>query len=221
MIRGVLFDLDGTLVNTLEDIACAMNHALREYGLREYPLDEYRYLVGNGAAVLSRRAVAQRQDMAGRVHAAYQAYYETHRDVKSRPYQGIPELLRALKARGLKTMVLSNKPDADTRGVISTYFGEGLFDLVRGQREGVPVKPDPGAALEMAGELGLKPEEVLYLGDTSVDMNCAVRAGMCPVGVLWGFREAEELRASGAACLIREPGELLGTPYLASLPLPR
>lgn len=208
MIEGVLFDLDGTLVNTLDDIACAMNRALRLHGLKEYPVHDYRYLVGNGAKVLAARAVGERQDLAQAVLKDYQAYYETHSRVLSAPYAGIQELLRGLRERQVRCMVLSNKPDADTRQVISHYFGDGLFACVRGQREGVPLKPDPSAALEIASEAGIQPENMLYLGDTSVDVTCARRAGMHAVGVTWGFRERAELEEAGAEAIIDRPEEL-------------
>jgi len=209
MIRAVLFDLDGTLTNTLQDIADAMNRALRLHGLEEYPVDAYRYLVGNGAVKLSQRVVRDRQELAEPVRRTYQEYYEQHAMDSTAPYEGIPELLQALQARGVKMCVLSNKPDADTRSVVQHYFPQITFAHVQGQLPGVPVKPDPTAALEIARELGVAPEEFLYLGDTDVDMRCAVNAGMQPVGVLWGFREAQELLDGGAQLLIDHPIELL------------
>ena len=209
MIRGVLFDLDGTLVNKLDDIASAMNRALRLHGLKEYAVKEYCYLVGNGARVLTDRAVGSRKDLAEAVLKDYQAYYETHNQIVSAPYSGIPELLRALRDQGMICMVLSNKPDADTRHVISHYFGDGLFALVNGQKAGVPLKPDPTAALAAAREAGLSPDEILYLGDTSVDVTCARRAGMHAVGVTWGFRERKELEEAGAEFIIDRPEETL------------
>ena len=209
MIKGFLFDLDGTLVNTLEDIANAMNRSLRLHGLKEYPVRDYCYMVGNGARVLADRAVGDRKDLMEAVLADYQAYYETHNQVVSSPYPGIPELLEALKARNMVCMVLSNKPDADTQHVIWHYFGKEIFTVVRGQRTGVPLKPDPLAALETAAEAGLRPEEILYLGDTSVDITCARNAGMHAVGVTWGFRERRELEEAGAECIIDKPEESL------------
>nr|MCR4883450.1 HAD hydrolase-like protein [Clostridiales bacterium] len=129
MIKGFLFDLDGTLVNTLEDIANAMNRSLRLHGLKEYPVRDYCYMVGNGARVLADRAVGDRKDLMEAVLADYQAYYETHNQVVSAPYPGIPELLEALKARNMVCMVLSNKPDADTQHVIWHYFGKEIFTV--------------------------------------------------------------------------------------------
>ena len=209
MWKAVLFDLDGTLTNTLKDISNAMNRALRLHGLPEFAEQDYCYLVGDGAQKLSERAVRDRQELAAAVQQTYQAYYETHAIIQTRPYDGIPELLQALRSRGLKVCVLSNKPDADTRHVVAHYFPEIDFALVRGQVEGVPVKPDPTGALAVAAQLGVPPEACLYLGDTSVDMECAVRAGMHPLGVLWGFREEDELRRSGAEAVIAHPMQAL------------
>ena len=208
-MRAVLFDLDGTLTNTLTDIANAMNRALRLHGLPEWETDEYKLLVGNGARILTQRAVRNRQDLADAVQADYQAWYETHSLETTRAYEGVPELLQGLHQRGLALCVLSNKPDADTRQVVAHYFPEIRFDCVQGQIPGVPVKPDPAAALSIAERMGVPPAEFLCLGDSGVDMDCAVRAGITGVGVLWGFRGEEELRRSGARCVIHAPGELL------------
>lgn len=209
MFKAILFDLDGTLTNTLEDIAAAMNRALRLHGLPEWPVEAYRYLVGNGAKVLSERCVRDRQALAPVVRQTYQAYYQTHNLVRTQPYKGVPELLRALAAAGIALAVLSNKPDADTKAVVCHFFPDVPFRVVRGQVEGVPVKPDPAGAIAVAREMGVAPGDFLYLGDTAVDMRCALAAGMHPVGALWGFRTAEELRDSGAEALVQQPGELL------------
>jgi phosphoglycolate phosphatase len=209
MYKAVLFDLDGTLTDTLEDISVAMNRALRLHGLPEWPREDYRYLVGNGARVLAQRCVRERQELAENVRQTYQAYYQAHNLVRTRPYDGVPELLRALAAQGMKLAVLSNKPDADTVRVVRHFFPDVPFAVVRGQREGVPVKPDPAGAVEIAAQLEISPGDFLYLGDTDVDMTCARAAGMHPVGVLWGFRTEEELRRSGAEHIIGAPDELL------------
>lgn len=211
MIKAVLFDLDGTLTNTLEDIATAMNRALALHDLPGWETQDYCYLVGNGAKILAQRAVRERHELAEAVQKEYQAYYEKHSLVRTRPYEGIPELLHALSERGLKLAVLSNKPDADTRNVIAHFFPDIPWNCVRGQVEGVPVKPDPAGALAVAEQLGVQPQEVLYLGDTKVDMTCARSAGMQPVGVLWGFRTAQELHENGAQWLIETPMALLET----------
>ena len=209
MYKAVLFDLDGTLTDTLADIAAAMNRALRLHELPTWPVDAYRYLVGNGAKVLSERCVRERQELSAAVRQTYQAYYETHNLVQTKPYEGVPEMLQALVDRGIRLAVFSNKPDADTKAVVRHFFPQIPFAAVRGQVEGVPVKPDPAGAFALAAEMGLAPGEFLYLGDTAVDMQCARNAGMHPVGALWGFRTAEELRESGAERLIARPGDLL------------
>lgn len=209
MIQAVLFDLDGTLTNTLGDISAAMNRALRLHGLPEFDVDDYRYLVGDGAKKLAERAVRSRLDMSETIRQEYQQYYEKHTADTTRPYDGIPELLRALCGLGLKVCVFSNKPHADTCGVVQHFFPDIPFAAVRGQMEGTPVKPDPAGALAVAAEIGIAPEAFIYLGDTGVDMACARRAGMHPVGVLWGFREAEELKAHGAEILVAHPLDIL------------
>lgn len=209
MVRAVLFDLDGTLTNTLEDIADAMNRSLRLHSLPEWPLDAYRYLVGDGAKKLAERAVRERQELALSVQQEYQAYYQEHTRVKTQPYAGVPEMLRALQDKGLKLAVFSNKPDADTKNVVAHFFPDIPWAAVRGQIEGVPVKPDPTGALAVAEALQIPPAEFLYLGDTATDMHCAVNAGMLPIGALWGFRTAEELQSSGARQLVQHPMDVL------------
>lgn len=209
MIRAVLFDLDGTLTNTLQDIADAMNRALRLHGLSEWPLEAYRYLVGDGAKKLAQRAVRDRGELAQSVQREYQAYYQEHTQVTTCPYEGVPKLLKMLQERQIKLAVFSNKPDADTKNVVAHFFPEINWASVRGQVEGIPVKPDPTGALLTAQAMGVQPAEVLYLGDTATDMLCATNAGMLPVGALWGFRTEAELRESGAKHLIGQPLELL------------
>lgn len=208
-MKAVLFDLDGTLTDTIDDIADAMNLALRTHGLPEHPTDAYKYMVGNGARKLAERAVGNRQDCLEVVLDAYQKQYETHNAVKTHAYPGITELLKALNKRGLKICVLSNKPDADTQNVVRHYFPTIRFDAVQGQKESIPVKPDPAGAMMLARELRTDPSDFAYLGDTYVDMTCARNAGMHPFGVLWGFRTAQELTESGAEVLLESPLDLL------------
>ena len=209
-MKAVLFDLDGTLTDTIDDIADAMNLALRKSGLPEHPTDAYKYMVGNGARKLAERAVGDRQDLAQSVLDAYQKQYETHNAVKTHAYPGITELLNALADKGIKICVLSNKPDADTQNVVRHYFPTVRFDAIWGQVDSVPVKPDPTGAIMIADRLGIAPSDFAYLGDTYVDMTCARNAGMHPFGVLWGFRTAQELTESGAEVLLGNPLDLLG-----------
>ncbi len=208
MIKAILFDLDGTLTNTLEDIADAMNRSLHLHDLPPWPLEAYCYLVGDGAKKLAERAVRDRRDLALSVQKEYQAWYETHTRVKTHPYAGVKEMLAALERMGLKLAVFSNKPDADTKNVVAHYFPDAPWAVVRGQVEGVPVKPDPSGAFAVARAMNVLPGETLYLGDTSTDMHCAANAGMLPVGALWGFRTADELRESGAKHLLASPLDL-------------
>lgn len=208
-MKAVLFDLDGTLTNTLADIAAAGNHALRTSGLPEYPEEAYKGFVGSGVKVLAQRMTASNPEKTEAVLSAYMAYYNDHNQDRTTPYPGIPELLRALAGAGLQLCVFSNKPHHQTEAVVRHYFPDIPFASVRGQMEGVPVKPDPAGALAAAAQLGVAPADFLYLGDTDVDMLCAVRAGMHPLGVLWGFRDAEELRAAGAEALLKTPADCL------------
>ncbi len=210
---AVIFDLDGTLLDTLDDIAESMNQALTELGFPAHGRESYRYLVGDGVDVLARRALPEQKrcddalvrDLVRR----HKAVYATRWNLKTRPYDGVTELLGALRAKGLPTAVLSNKPEDATVEAVGHFFG-GFIDIVRGQRPDVPKKPDPAAALSIARQWGIEPERILYLGDTSVDMDTARAAGMRPVGALWGFRTREELLEHGAAELISSPLELLG-----------
>lgn len=210
--RAVLFDLDGTLLDTLDDIAGAMNVVLAEWGAPAHPVDAYRRFIGDGAVWLARRVLPEdRRDevSVGRCVAAFRAQYAARGDPATRPYPGIPELLDALAGRGLRLAVLSNKPHEFTVALVRRLLGRHPIEPVIGSRPGVPNKPDPGSALEIAGQLGIAPGEWLYAGDTGTDMETAARAGMVPVGVLWGFRGADELTAAGARHLVGRPKELL------------
>ena len=208
-IKAVLFDLDGTLTNTLPDIAGAMNRSLRHFGLPEWNVDDYRHLVGNGAVKLAERAVRERQELMPAVLDLYMRDYRDHSAVETAPYPGIPELLLQLRDRGISLCVYSNKPDPDTQFIVRYYFPDTVFTVIQGSRPGLPLKPDPAVPLSIAAELGLSPAEFAYLGDSGVDMRCAAAAGMRPFGVLWGFRDAAELTADGAEALLTGPSDLL------------
>ncbi len=222
VFRGVVFDLDGTLLDTLTDLADCLNRVLQRHGLPTHPRDAYRMFVGDGLRMLVQRAMpVDRRDPAGidALTAAMNAEYAEHWADQTRPYEGIPETLRALAERGLTLAVLSNKPDEFTPPAVRRFFPDIPFAAVRGARPEVPRKPDPTGALRIAAEAGLAPAEFLYLGDSGTDMQTAVRAGMHAVGVLWGFRGADELRANGAAHLLDHPCGLL-TAFRFSPPLP-
>lgn len=213
-LRAVLFDLDGTLLDTLEDIGRSANESLREGGFPPHPIDSYRNFIGDGVAVLFQRALpadaSEDPEAVARCVAAFGRIYDAGWDVASQPYPGIAELLDALRDRAVPTGVLSNKPDGFTRKCVDRFLSAWPLSPVFGQREGVPRKPDPAGAVEAAAAMGVAPAEVLYLGDSSVDMLTAARAGMFGVGAAWGFRSVEELEAHGARAIVRHPSEVLG-----------
>jgi phosphoglycolate phosphatase len=208
--QAVMFDLDGTLADTLRDIADAANHALAQLGRPTFPVPKYRYLVGQGARWLMTTALGPgHADLVERGLALFRAHYALHGLDHTGPYSGIAELLDELSRQELKLAVLSNKPDSAVRAMMAGVFSRWRFDAASGEIEGGPLKPNPAAALRIATRLGIEPAAWLYVGDTSVDMLTAVAAGMFPVGVLWGFRDEPELRESGAKVIIRQPLELL------------
>ncbi|MEJ2032965.1 MAG: HAD family hydrolase [Deltaproteobacteria bacterium] len=210
--RGVLFDLDGTLLDTLVDLANSMNAALDRMGFAGHSVKAYRYFVGDGSEILARRVLppANRdEETVSRCIAEFFAEYSRRWDEHTRPYPGIPELLDGLTGRGIKMVILSNKKDELTKLTVARLLPSWHFDTVAGAKPDVPKKPDPTAALLLAEGLDLHPGEILYLGDTNTDMRTAVSAGMHPVGALWGFRTEEELRTSGARNVIARPQDLL------------
>lgn len=219
--KAILFDLDGTLLDTLEDLATAANRALGTLGLPAHPTDAYRVFVGDGLRTLAERILPGEQRSAAQVDAlvaAFEREYSRTWNERTAPYAGVPEMLDRLTGDGYRMSVLSNKPDAFTRLCVEQLLPHWTFAPLYGQRPGVPKKPDPAAALAIAAELGLDPAEVLYLGDTATDMHTARAAGMAAVGVLWGFRTADELRAAGARHLITHPGELAPLLHPSSAP---
>lgn len=207
---AVIFDLDGTLLDSLEDLADAVNAVLAAAGLPTHPAAAFRSFVGNGVVNLVRRAApaglsdAQLRDLV----LAGRAEYGRRWDQKSRPYPGIPAMLDALVQAGVPLALLSNKPDEFTARIAERFFAPWPLSPARGAREGVPLKPDPAAALAVARELGVAPGEILFAGDSDVDVRTARYAGMFAAGVLWGFRSADELTAAGADALFATPAEL-------------
>ena len=207
-----VFDLDGTLLDTLADLADSTNAALAAAGHPPHPIDAYRYFIGNGIENLVRCALpatARDDASVARAKAAMEAEYSRRWQAKTQPYAGVPELLDALSERQMPMAILSNKPQAFTRLAVDVLLPRWSFHPVCGAQPDVPRKPDPAAALYIAAALGHSPEECLYLGDTDTDMQTATRAGMYALGATWGFRSGDELRRSGARDLLDAPLDLL------------
>lgn len=210
--RVVCFDLDGTLLDTLDDLADSMNATLEGLGLPQHPKGAYRIMVGDGMAMLARRSLPEhRRDevTVADTLARMRSQYALRWAVNSRPYAGIDELLRELSRRGVACAVLSNKPHDFTRMCVEKLLAEHRFAVVQGVQEGVPPKPDPSGALGVARRLGVSPDQVLYVGDTDTDMETARAAGMFSLGVTWGFRDEAELRQHGAGAILHHPLQLL------------
>jgi phosphoglycolate phosphatase len=211
-VRLVLFDLDGTLVDSLQDLADSMNAVLAARGFPVHPVEPYRRFVGDGVTNLVRRALpagSGDEETVAACVAEMREQYGLRLIGATRPYPGIPELLAELGARRLKTAVLSNKPDRATRTLVAMLFPDYAFDAVRGALPEVPLKPDPTSAIELCAGLGVGPRETLYVGDTDTDMATGRAAGMVTVGVAWGFRDVNELRDAGAWRVVRSPLDLI------------
>lgn len=220
--RAVLFDLDGTLLDTLADIAVSADAVLVRLGFPPHGTDAYRRFVGEGVQMLFTRALPPGKAEPGLLAecaAAFRESYEENWNCFTAPYEGIEELLNALEARRLKLAVLSNKPDRFTRLCVEEYFPGRRFEAVIGHRDGHARKPDPAVACEIARLLDVPPAEFVYVGDTPTDMETAKGAGMLPVGVRWGFRPAKELSAAGAVAILDQPMQLIDY-FLSGGPTP-
>lgn len=214
MKKAVIFDLDGTLTDTVGSIAEAGNKMLQLRGYEPQPVDAYRYFAGDGAKVLVIRALKASGET--NVEAVLPEALEQYMGIFAqtctngvKPFDGIPELLAELAARGIRTAVLSNKPHPMTVDVVRSIFGEGVFTIVQGQTAEIPPKPDQTGVQAILRQLDLKAEDCLYVGDTDVDMDTGRNAGMDTVGVLWGFRDEAELKAHHASHIIAHPLEML------------
>lgn len=215
LFDAVIFDLDGTLVDSLGDIAGSMNHALAAHRLPTHALDAYRHFVGEGVVRLCERATPEGSALELReaVLAAFRAHYEVNSMATTRPFEGVPALVDALAGQGVKLAVLSNKADGYTREIVSGLFPSRPFQRVYGERAGVPRKPDPTSTLALCEELSVSPGRCAFVGDTAIDMLTARNAGMVSVGVTWGFRGADELvkhRAAHVAGTVEGLGIVLG-----------
>ena len=210
---NVIFDLDGTLLNTLEDLANACNHTCELHGWPTFPVDSYRYKIGNGMLKLVERIMPAEyygdEAMFEQTLAEFRAYYAKHKEDNTAPYEGIPELLGRMRAAGIKLAVLTNKDHASAVPLIEGYFGKGTFDVVQGRTDAYPPKPEAPVTLHVMELLGAAPEDTLYVGDSNVDVLCGHNAGLVVAGVTWGFRSREELEDAGADFIATTPEELL------------
>jgi len=207
-IKGVIFDLDGTLLDTLDDITVNANGVLASFGFCSRSKDEYRYLAGQGVySLLASASGCEDQKLVSSMVDEFKKKYEKN-DGLSKPFEGIFDVLKLLDKKAVKKCVLSNKPDALTKLCIQKYFEEYRFDVVVGQQDGVPIKPDAVSALNIADELGLKRSEIIMVGDSKNDILTAKNGGFYSIGVTWGFRDRAELLDNGADAIADSPLEL-------------
>ena len=208
--KAVIFDFDGTLVDSLHGIAAAMNGALRDFGLLEHRFESYPTMVGEGVSALAKKAVpAEWEGSTEELIGRYRQHYRLLMWESIRLYEGVPALLDKLQERGVSMAVLSNKGDEFIQTLSKTLLASWNFAEIRGEREGIPKKPDPTSALDIARALHVRPEETVFVGDTPVDMKTAYAAKMRAVGVSWGFRSEEALYHSGASFVLKSPLQLL------------
>lgn len=210
--RCVIFDLDGTLADTIDDLGLACDFLLKKHGLEpKWTADDYKRFVGNGARLLVDRAFENR--LGGReLDAVYEEFKIKYDEIKldhARAYPGMQEAVSKLKADGITLVVCTNKPDAAAKGMISALFPANSFDIVRGALDSIPKKPDPSAAREILASLGISPSDCLWVGDSSVDIETAHNLGCSSIGVSWGFRPAESLEQAGADVIINKPVDIL------------
>lgn len=210
MNKTIIFDLDGTLLNTLSDLADSMNESLSSLGYPTHETEKYRYFVGNGVKELARGVLPEgekTEENIERLLGVYHVVYKKNQFNKTAPYKGIEAAVAALKEKGFKVWILSNKPDPNTKEIAAYYFN-GIFDGVMGQSERFPRKPDPAAALHILKVTETAPENAFFVGDSSTDMKTGKAAGVTAVGVTWGFRDEPELLSNGADIIARDPSEL-------------
>lgn len=208
----VIFDLDGTLLNTIADLAHSTNYALEKNGFPPHPIEAYRYYVGNGINKLFERALPEKErttEQIARIRAVFLPYYNEHNTDYTAPYEGVESLLKVLHEQGCQFAVASNKYQLATEKLINRFFPAIPFTAVFGQRDGVPVKPDPTIVHDILRIAQVHPEETIYIGDSGVDMQTATNSGMTSIGVTWGFRSREELEKAGASYIAGSTDEIL------------
>ena len=211
MIKGIIFDLDGTTIYTIEDITDSINMALKEFGFPSKSISEVMAVIGRGSKKLIEEVTPKNtpEDVREKVLKRYLEIYRDNLDVKSEAYEGMVELLKTLEERGIRLAVNSNKPDDMTKKLIRKCYPDSSFVAVYGSRAGIPNKPDPYTANEIANLMGLKNNEIMYVGDSDVDMKTAENAGMSSCGCLWGYRDLENLRQAKAGYIASRPEDIL------------
>lgn len=213
MKKMCIFDLDGTLINSLPAISHFANTAIAEAGLAPIDADTYRYYVGDGMDTLLHRCLAHYNadtpENFAKVREVYKSGYDNDVLYETHAYDGIKELLEQLKSKGIKICVLSNKPDNAVSDAVYQLFGKDCFDMVIGQIDGIPKKPAPDSVFEICKRMGISPAETVFVGDTNVDVQTGKNAGAYTIGVLWGYRDEKELRENGADIIIDSPAEIL------------
>lgn len=213
MKKMCIFDLDGTLINSLPAISHFANTAIAEAGLAPIDTDTYRYYVGDGMDTLLHRCLAHYNadtpENFAKVREVYKSGYDNDVLYETHAYDGIKELLEQLKSKGIKICVLSNKPDNAVSDAVYQLFGKDCFDMVIGQIDGIPKKPAPDSVFEICKRMGISPAETVFVGDTNVDVQTGKNAGAYTIGVLWGYRDEKELRENGADIIIDSPAEIL------------
>ena len=212
MKKLVIFDLDGTLLDTIADLAMATNQALAHYGYPTHPTESFRFFVGNGINKLFERALPKNErsmENVLRIRSCFLPFYNEHNADLSRPYEGVEKLLETLQSKGIQIGVASNKYQTATEKLVKHYFPQIRFVEVLGQRENVPTKPNPSIVHDILNKAGVRPEEALYVGDSDVDMQTGHNAGVDAIGVAWGFRPRKELEDMNPLGIIDKADELL------------
>jgi phosphoglycolate phosphatase len=210
--KAIIFDLDGTLLNTLDDLGNAFNRVLEKNNLPTHSIDKYRYFIGEGAVVLTERALPEElrnEILIKKYLKEFLADYSENYFIDTKPYDGIHDLLEELVKREIKTAVFSNKPQEATDRCVKRFFRNHRFQAVFGMNNSIPRKPNPAGALKISELFRISASDFIFLGDTAIDMTTALNSGMMPIGVAWGFRSERELIDSGAQKLIKKPSELL------------
>ncbi len=213
MIKACLFDLDGTILDTIKTIAYYGNTSLEKFGIKTIDVERYKYLAGNGSKNLVERMLRDRdcysKELFDKIFAFYIKSYDANPAYLTEPFEGVCDMLLKLNSMGIKCAVISNKPDFAAQSVCKEKFSDGLLEIVRGQIDGVKIKPDTEGVLRLMDELGVNAHEVVYIGDTDVDMHTGRNLGAYTVGVLWGFRDEEELIKNGADEIVSYPKEIV------------